>query len=246
MRQRIGTKLLMGVLLGCVLWNTTLVAAEAVQTAATAPVEAAPAVSDPLEPFNREMFRFNYHFDKAVLKPVAEFYNKIMPKPLNQGVHNFFMNINQLPIIANDVLQLRMKQATNDVWRLTVNTTVGIGGLFDIASRIQLKQQPNDFGLTLAYWGYKQSAYLVVPFFGVMTIRDGIGMPVDYYLFSIYPYIEDDNVRDGLYLLSLIDKRAQLLSYQSVMDEAAVDQYVFIRNAYLQRRDYLLKQMTVE
>lgn len=201
-------------------------------------------VNDPLEPFNREMFRFNYHFDRAVLKPVAELYNKIIPKPLNQGIHNFFLNINQLPIIANDVLQLRPAQTVSDTARFVINTTIGIGGLFDVASRMQLKQQQNDFGLTLARWGYKDSAYLVLPFFGVMTIRDGIGMPVDYYAFSIYPHIRDEDLRNGLYLLSIIDKRAQLLNYQSVMEEAAVDQYTFVRNAYTQRREYLLKQMT--
>lgn len=202
-----------------------------------------PKVNDPFEPFNREMFRFNYHFDKAVLKPVAELYNKIMPKPLNLGVHNFFLNINQLPTIANDLLQWRIRQATSDSWRFVINSTVGIGGLFDVASRISLKLQPNDFGLTLARWGYTDSAYLVLPFFGIMTIRDGIGMPVDYYVFSIYPHINDEDVRNGLYLLSIIDKRAQALSYQSVIEEAAIDQYVFARNAYLQRRDYQLKQL---
>ena len=231
MKQRIGVTLV-GVVVSCLLWSVTIFAADVVQK-----------VNDPLEPWNREMFRFNYHFDKAVLKPVAELYNKIIPKPLNQGIHNFFLNINQLPTIANDILQLRIRQATNDIWRFTINTTVGIGGLFDVASRIQLKSQTNDFGLTLARWGYTDSAYLVLPFFGVMTIRDGIGMPVDYYAFSIYPHINDEDLRNGLYLLSLIDKRAQLLNYQSVMEEAAVDQYVFTRNAYLQRREYLLKQL---
>lgn len=232
MNQRIGFKFLISVLVSVMLWSVNVFAADVMQK-----------VNDPFEPYNREVFRFNYHFDKAVLKPVAELYNKIIPKPLNQGIHNFFLNINQLPIIANDILQLRLRQTASDVGRFAINTTVGIGGLFDVASRLQFKLQQNDFGLTLARWGYTNSAYLVIPFFGVMTIRDGIGMPVDYYLFSIYPYINDEDLRDGLYLLSIIDKRAQLLSYQSVMEEAAVDQYVFVRNAYLQRREYLLKQL---
>jgi len=244
-------KILICFFLCCLLPSMTAFAegeAEAANTMAAdlptgAQVATVQKVNDPFEPFNREMFRFNYHFDRAVLKPIAELYNKIMPKPLNLGIHNFFLNINQLPIIANDVLQLRPKQTMSDVTRFAINTTIGIGGLFDVASRMQLKQQSNDFGLTLARWGYKNSAYLVLPFFGAMTIRDGIGIPVDYYGFSIYPYIRDETVRDGLYLLSVIDKRVQLLNYQTVMEEAAVDQYVFVRDAYLQRREYLLKQL---
>lgn len=201
-----------------------------------------PKVNDPLEPYNRQVFLFNYHFDRAILKPIAELYNKIMPKPLNQGIHNFFLNLNELPIIANDILQLRLRRAVSDTARFGINSTIGIVGLFDVAGRMGLQWQPNDFGLTLARYGYRNSAYLVVPFFGIMTIRDGIGMPVDYYAFSVYPRIRNAKISNGLYVLSIIDKRAQLLNYQSVMEEAAVDQYVFARNAYLQRRQYLLNQ----
>ncbi|RDI41710.1 MlaA family lipoprotein [Aquicella lusitana] len=197
---------------------------------------------DPLERFNRVMFTFNDKLDQFILKPVATVYNKIMPKPLNKGIHNFFNNIGELPTIANDVLQLNFYQASNDFWRFGVNTTVGILGFFDVASRINLKYYSNDFGLTLAAWGYKSSNYLVLPFFGPSTIRDGIGLPVDYFAFSVYPYIEPDSTRYAVYALGAVDRRAQLLKFESVMEEAALDKYVFVRNAYLQRRSYQIEQ----
>lgn len=206
-----------------------------------APVEQS-AVEDPYEKFNRVMFAFNDKLDTYLLKPVATFYNTIMPKPLNQGVHNFFLNIGNLPTIANDLLQFNFYQMANDVWRLGVNTTAGIGGIFDVAGRIGLKPYANDFGLTLATWGFDQSNYLVLPFFGPNTVRDAIGIPVDYYVFSIYPRIKSNKARYAIYGLGVIDRRAQLLQFQSVMEEASLDKYVFIRNAYLQRRAYLIDQ----
>lgn len=198
--------------------------------------------ADPYEKFNRAMFSFNDNVDTYVMKPVATFYNTIMPRPLNEGIHNFFNNINNLPTIADDLLQANFQQAASDTWRFGINTTIGILGFFDVAERIQLKQYNNDFGLTLAKWGYQNSNYLVLPFWGPSTVRDGLGMPVDYFGFSIYPYITPDKSRYGVYMLSAVDLRAQLLQYQGVMDEVAVDRYAFIRNAYLQKRAFMIKQ----
>jgi phospholipid-binding lipoprotein MlaA len=195
---------------------------------------------DPYEGFNRVVYRFNDTLDRFVLKPIATGYNAIMPKPLNQGIHNVFLNLNNIPIIVNDFLQAEFYQATSDLWRLGINTTIGIGGLFDVASRMQLKQNTNDFGLTLAKWGYRNSNYLVLPFLGPSTVRDGIGIPVDYFAFSVYPYIHPDQTRYEIYALSVVDRRAQALQYQEIFEEAAYDKYVFIRNAYLQRRVYLM------
>jgi phospholipid-binding lipoprotein MlaA len=215
-------------------------------TADTAPAqtaaEALPEIKDPYEHYNRSVFAFNETMDTYVLKPVATFYNAIMPRPLNQGVHNFFLNIGNLVNIANDILQLNFYQMANDVWRLGINTTIGIGGLFDIGSRIGLMPYSNDFGLTLARWGYKESNYFVMPFWGPSTVRDTVAYPVDYYAFSIYPYIYPRTARYGLYGLGVIDRRAQLLQFQGVMDEAALDKYVFVRNAYLQRRAYQIEE----
>ncbi len=202
----------------------------------------AETAADPYEGFNRVMFKFNDTIDSYLLKPVAKVYNVIVPRPINQGVHNFFNNISNIPTIANDVLQLNMYQATRDTWRLVINSTVGIGGLFDIAARIDLPQYSNDFGMTLAYWGYKNSHYLVLPLFGPSTVRDGIGLPVDYFGFSLYPYVEPTSTRYQLYALGVIDRRAQLLQFESVLEEAALDKYTFIRDAYMQRRAYQLEQ----
>ncbi len=206
--------------------------------------DAAPSqpVKDPLHGFNRAMFTFNDYLDTYFLKPIASFYNKIMPRPLNQGVHNFFNNIGELPIIANDALQLHFYQFANDFWRLGLNTTIGIGGMFDMATRMQLPYYNNDFGMTLATWGYQQSTYLVLPFFGPSTIRDGIGLPVDYFVFSVYPYIYPPSRRYQLYALGVVDRRAQLLHSEAVFNEASLDKYVFMRAAYMQHRDYQIEQ----
>lgn len=191
---------------------------------------------DPSENFNRAMFTFNEKVDDYIARPVGEFYNKIMPKPLNQGIHNFFNNIDTLPTIANDILQVNIYQMANDMWRFGVNTTVGIGGLFDIATRINLQYYVNDFGLTLAAYGYDDSSYLVLPFWGPRTWRDMFGMPVDFFVFSIYPHIKPPSLAWQLYGLSVVDWRAQALRYQNVLEEAAIDKYVFMRDAYMQRR----------
>lgn len=200
------------------------------------------AIQDPYETFNRHAFVFNDKVDTYILKPIATFYNKIMPRPINRGIHNFFNNINLLPTIANDLLQVNFYQAANDAWRLGINTTIGIGGLFDVGSQIGLMPYTNDFGMTLWTWGWRNSNYFVIPFWGPSTIRDGlIGMPMDYYAFSIYPRIYPSTTRYIVYGVSVIDRRAQLLQYQNIIDEAVLDQYVFVRNAFLQHRAYQLE-----
>ncbi len=197
---------------------------------------------DPYETFNRVMYHFNDVLDKAILKPIATFYNTVLPKPVVKGISNFFTNIDTIPTVANDVLQGNFYQATSDGWRLVINTTVGILGFFDVASHIGLEPNKEDFGLTLAQWGYTNSNYLVLPFFGPSTPRDAIGLPVDYYIFSIYPHIHPPIARYELYGLGVISRRADLLSFQNVMEQAAIDKYVFLRNAYLQRRAYLIQR----
>jgi phospholipid-binding lipoprotein MlaA len=197
---------------------------------------------DPYEGYNRIMFDFNEHFDTLIAKPIARFYNAIMPRPLNEGVHNFFNNINTITTVANDLLQANFYQATNDTWRLGINSTVGVLGFFDIASRMQLKPYQNDFGLTLAKWGVTESNYLVLPILGPSTPRDLVGIPVDYFAFSVYPYVHPDSRRYGLLALSMIDTRAQLLKKQSLIDEVSLDKYTFVRNAYMQNRAYKIKQ----
>lgn len=198
--------------------------------------------NDPYEGFNRAMFVFNDKLDIYFLKPLATLYNAVIPKPLNQGINNFFVNLNLLPTIANDILQFHFQRMLNDTWRFGINSTIGVAGLFDVGSRIGLKYHHNDFGLTLATWGWGHSNYLVLPFFGPRTVRDMFEVPVDYYAFSVYPYIHSATISYSLYGLSVMDQRAQLLQYQPLFEEAAIDKYVFIRNAYLQRRTFEIEQ----
>lgn len=192
---------------------------------------------DPYENFNRGTYQFNKTLDKAVMKPVAVFYKKLLPWPVTKGVSNFFCNINQVPTIINDALQGNGYCVARDTTRLIINTTVGLGGLIDVASCRDLPNHSQDFGLTLAKWGYKCSNYLVLPLLGPSTIRDTIALPVDYYVFSVYPYIFPDFwTRASLLGLYFIDERSQLLAFEGVMKEAAVDEYAFQRDAYLQHR----------
>lgn len=198
---------------------------------------------DPLEKLNRVIFIFNDKLDFYLIKPVAQLYNAIIPKPLNKGIHNFFNNLGELPTIANDLLQFNFYQTVKDVSRFGINTTMGIGGLFDIATRMHLPYFQNDFGLTLARWGYKDSSYLVLPVLGSNTIRDGIGIPVDYFEFSIYPYVRPQSTRYQLLGLFMVDLRASLLQFEPVLEEAAIDRYVFMRNAYMQHRAFQIEQV---
>ncbi len=197
---------------------------------------------DPYEKFNRVMYRFNDFLDTYALKPVATLYVKIVPKPLVKGITNVYANIDTIPTVVNDVLQGNIYQATNDAWRLAINSSVGIIGFFDVATQLGLEPNKEDFGLTLARWGYTNSNYLVLPFFGPSSLRDGIGIPVDYYVFSIYPHINPIRTRYEVYGLGIVSRRADLLRFQSVFDQAALDRYVFLRDAYMQRRAYLIQR----
>lgn len=197
---------------------------------------------DPFEKFNRAMFVFNDKIDILILKPLATFYNLIIPKPLNKGIHNAYNNIRTLVTIANDVLQLHFTQTLNDLWRLSINTTIGIGGLFDVAELFQLTPYTNDFGLTLARWGWQDSNYIVLPFFGPNTLRDAIDIPVDYLAFSIYPRIYPYSTRYLIYGFGVVERRAQLLKFESIFTEAALDKYIFLRSAFMQRRSYQIQQ----
>lgn len=191
---------------------------------------------------NHAAFNFNDMLDRAILKPVAKLYRKLVPRPLHQGVTNFFGNIDNFTTLINDVLQLQIYYVLNDGWRLFVNTTFGVLGFIDVGSRIGLNSHHEDFGLTLARWGYKNSNYIVVPFLGPGTIRDIIGWPIDYFFFSIYPYIHDQNVRYSVYAVGVVDRRANVLQYQDVLGQVAVDRYSFMRNAYLQHRQYQIDE----
>ena len=196
---------------------------------------------DPFESYNRAIYSFNEEFDEAIGKPVAEFYRDVLPKPVNKGMTNFFSNINDVTVLANDILQLKAMQAMQDTARIFFNTTIGLLGFIDVASHMELPKHNEDFGQTLGYWGVPNGPYFVLPFFGPSTIRDSAGLGVDYAVFyPIFNRIDNSTVQWSLFALDLIDQRADLLGASKLLEVAALDPYAFTREAYLQRRRYFV------
>jgi len=193
--------------------------------------------ADPLEPFNRGMYRFNDTLDKAIAKPVAQGYKAAMPTPVQMMVSNFFSNMDDAVITINDLLQFKFAQAASDGARFVFNSTFGVFGLFDVAHR--LEKHNEDFGQTLGYWGVGSGPYIVLPIFGPSTLRDGAGTLLDSGP-SKLRRVYHTRTRNQLYLAKAIDHRTKLLDQEKVLDEAAIDRYAFIREAYLLRRQSLV------
>ena len=190
--------------------------------------------ADPWEGFNRTMFSFNEGLDKAILKPVTQGYRFIMPDFAEVGVHNFFENIGDVKTFFNNALQGKPKEASEDLGRVLINTTLGIGGLFDVATLFGIPKHNEDFGQTLGAWGVDSGPYLVLPLFGPSSVRDGVGMIPDSMVDPLQE-IGDEDTLLGLQVLRVIDKRAELLKAEGVISG---DRYTFIRDAYLQRREF--------
>jgi len=195
---------------------------------------------DPFENFNRHVFTFNMTFDKVILCPAAKAYNFILPKIVRKGISNFFFNFAETSTIINDLLQFSFKQAGQDTARLAINSTIGLLGLIDIASQAGIKRHYNDLGLTFAKWGSKDSPYIMIPILGPTTIANGVGLIVDYYYFTPFTYLKPD-VRIPLLALLFVDIRDKLLPADKLMAQA-FDQYVFVRDAYFQRRARLQQE----
>jgi phospholipid-binding lipoprotein MlaA len=193
---------------------------------------------DPWEPMNRATYKFNDKLDRAVLKPVARTYRKVTPHFVQTGVTNFFDNLGYPVVMVNDLLQAQFKPLANDTGRLVLNTTLGLGGLFDPASAAGLDKNERDFGPTLGKWGARPGPYLVIPFLGPSDIRDAIGAVGDEFSNPRH-YINNNYVDYGLAGIHLIDRRAHFLDAERAL-EGAYDPYAFIRNAYLQRRQFLV------
>ena len=196
-----------------------------------------PTKEDPWEPFNRTMFSVHEAVDGAVLKPVAQGYVAIIPEPIRNAVSNVFGNINDFFAGVNFVLQGNGDRAGDAFGRVLLNSSFGLGGIFDLASMMGITKYQNDFGITFGKWGFDQGPYLFVPGLGPTTIRDGTG-----YLLRLYTgpvgYIPDVPVRNSLYGLGYVDLRAAALPTESIVDTASIDKYRFIRNAYLRARRY--------
>jgi phospholipid-binding lipoprotein MlaA len=194
--------------------------------------------NDPLEPINRAVFEFNEVVDDNILEPVAKTYKYITPDPIETGVSNFFSNLGEVSTIANDVFQFKFKQAGYDFLRFSINTTIGVFGIFDVATSVGLNKNKEDFGQTLGYWGVPQGPYLVLPFFGSSSFRDAPGLYADR---QISPVEQLHNKEElALDTLSIIDIRARLLRATKILDTAAKDKYIFIRESYLQKRESMI------
>lgn len=205
-----------------------------------ATLDGPPNPDDPLERYNRAIFEFNETMDRAVLKPVAKGYNWIMPDALSTGVTNFFNNLDDIVVFANSLLQLKFHQAVSTSARIVWNTTLGLLGFIDVATHFDLPKYNEDFGQTLAFWGVDSGPYFVLPFLGPSTVRDGLSVPVDWVLFD--PVFQDRelNVTLTALVIRYTDKRAGLLKAGDIIDATAPDKYAFLRDAFLQRRQYLI------
>ncbi len=189
---------------------------------------------DPFESFNRTMFSVNEGID-TVVKPVAQGYADYVPSPIRTGIGNFFGNIADLWIAVNNYLQGKITEGSSDVSRVIVNTTMGVGGLFDVATHLDLEKHNEDFGQTLGVWGVGTGPYLFWPFIGPRDVRDTFGFLADTYTDPVWR-VNNVPVRNSAVVVRFIDVRASLLPADKIVEEAAFDKYSYIRNAYLQNR----------
>jgi phospholipid-binding lipoprotein MlaA len=194
---------------------------------------------DPFEPVNRGIYQFNEGVDKAILKHVAQAYRAVLPQFLRASVSNFFSNINDVVVLLNNLLQGKFTSAYSDFGRIAINTTLGLGGLFDIASEAGIEKHEEDFGQTLGYWGIGDGPFIMLPLFGPSNVRDTVGRFVDYKA-DLITYVDPNHTRNILWGIRLVNRRAELLDASTVLQTAALDPYEFIRDAYLQRRRNLI------
>lgn len=190
---------------------------------------------DPLEPFNRKVLEFNEGVDAVVLKPVATAYRDAVPPLVRTGVNNFFGNLGEGWNFVNSVLQLKFQNAAETWMRLNVNTFFGLGGILDVASDLNIERHREDFGQTLGRYGVPAGPFIMLPLFGPSTLRDTVALPVDR-RYNLIQEIEPEGTRNGLYVLNVVDTRANLLRVTEVLEGAALDKYSFIRDSHLQKR----------
>ncbi|MFN3163750.1 MAG: VacJ family lipoprotein [Pseudohongiellaceae bacterium] len=207
-----------------------------------APVIAHGQTSDPWRETNERIFAFNDFFDQLLVRPVANTYTVVLPRFARQGIGNFFSNLNDINVFVNDLLQLKLDAALSDSGRFFINSTLGVVGFVDVASGMGLRKNEEDFGQTLGVWGIQSGPYVVLPVFGSSNVRDSFGLVLDT-LFNPIQYHDDSEVRLGLFVLQETDTRASLLS----MDELVTgNRYLFFREAYVQRREYLVNDGQID
>ncbi len=209
----------------------------AAATAVLAGCATGPGVNphDPLERFNRDITTLNENVDLVLLRPTATLYREYVPPLVRTGVSNFFSNLSDAWSAVNNLLQLKVRYALDSGGRFVVNSTLGLGGLIDIASDMNMERHREDFGQTLGYWGVPAGPYVVLPLLGPSTLRDTFALPVDWRGDPLY-HVNPEGHRNGLYVLRVVNVRSNLLRASDVLDGAALDKYSFTRDAYLQRR----------
>ena len=190
---------------------------------------------DPIEPFNRGVYRFNDALDTAVLKPVATAYRDVTPELIRRGVGNFFANLEDIWSFVNNALQFKGQAAGDSLARFGINTFIGMGGIFDVASDLSIEKHARDFGQTLGYWGVAPGPYLVLPLLGPSSVRDAVALPVDM-AGDLVSQASHVPTRNSAKVIRIIDNRSELLRASDMLDQIALDKYVFVRDAYLQRR----------
>ncbi len=191
---------------------------------------------DPWEGFNRAVFSFNDTLDRNVLVPVTKGYRFVMPDVAETGVHNFFENLGDISTLINNLLQGKVSDATQDFARVAFNSTFGLLGVIDVASPMGIEKHDEDFGQTLGYWGVDSGPYIVLPLLGPSNVRDGVALIPDHYLDPI-TYMDEDNAALWLRAIRVVDTRSELLASEKLISG---DRYSFIRDAYLQRREFLV------
>ncbi len=200
---------------------------------------APPRNPDPFERFNRDVYAFNEALDRAVIGPVARAYIRYVPPRARRAVGNFFTNLTGPNVVLNDLLQGKFRQGFEDTMRFVFNTTFGIGGLMDVAASKGLERHEEDFGQTLAVWGFPQGPFLMLPVLGPFTTRAIPGAAVSYFTYPLF-WVDDLRITAPLAALGFIDLRASSETAIRIVRETALDPYVFVRNAYLQRRNFLI------
>ncbi|MSP86481.1 MAG: VacJ family lipoprotein [Methylotenera sp.] len=199
---------------------------------------------DPLECMNRGIYKFNDVTDKALFKPVGTVYKTITPSPIRTGFNNFFRNLGSITTVFNDLLQFKFTHAFTDAGRFVINSTVGLAGFIDVAEMDNIEKHKEDFGQTLGYWGVGSGAYLVLPFLGPSSLRDTAGLVFDTVTTDPITYthsIGEVRLHNQLRAAQFIGKRTELLAATDLIDEASLDPYAFMRDAYLQRRASLVQ-----
>lgn len=219
---------------------STLIISGTISGCSTTPVQ---EQNDPWEGWNRDVHKFNKDFDDTILKPLAKGYDDVTPTPVDEGITNIFSNINDIGVTINDFLQLKFAQGGMDASRFLVNTTAGVVGIFDVASMIDLPKHDEDFGQTLGFWGAPSGNYMVLPFIGASSPRDIFGMIGDA-LFNPLTYVSffggfATNIATAAATgVDVVDTRSGLMASEKILDEASVDRYDFVRNAYQQHREF--------